>query len=1183
MSEMVAFPPKFMYDLSGMAYSCDLLVTERNAIKGIDMKRYEFDPVERAILERSPIPQAVYQRVEKWIEPLVVSDGMIDFFGLPEREAAVEWIKRDMYANAHPDDASRVANAGISFADGQSEYNIIYRNKRHDEYRVVHAQAVHEIRDGIQLAHVWYMDEGPYLPDAPGEKKLNPLLSRALQAGLMERRSRYDELTGLPNMTYFLEMADVWKDNMQAEGRTAVMLYVNLIGMKHFNGRNGFAEGDRMLCKAAKLLSKQFGNEHCSRFFSDHFGVYTVEEDLDDKLHRILREWSEQERDVLPMRIGIYTVRIGDVNAANACDRAKYACDKLRSSYSSGYVRFDEEMLARERNRQHIVEHLDQAIREKWIKVYYQPIVRTTNGHVCDEEALARWVDPEMGFLSPAEFIPALEDAKLIYKLDLYVTERILEKMKRQREKGLYVVPISVNLSRSDFESCDIVEEIRRRVDAAGIERKMLSIEITESIVGNDFDFIREQIRRFQELGFPVWMDDFGSGYSSLDVLGSLRFDVIKFDMKFMQEFDKGKDNRIILTEMIKLAVDLGLDTVCEGVERQDQLDFLKEAGCSKIQGYFFCKPIPEDEIWKRYEKGTQIGFENPESSGYYSIIGGFNLYDLSTAVNREDEANFRHYFDALPMAIIESSMEYFSVLRCNQPYRDFMMKTFGISLVGVQVPYSMALGRKGEGFVSTMRQCAIDGKTVTLDEEMEDGSVTHAFIRRIARNPVNGMVALATAVLSVAEARKEDSGLTFIHVAKALSADYRYLYYVNLDTEEFVEYSTGDSGGDLALERHGTDFFEASRRDALRILYEPDQMAFCQAFNPENVLKTIDEQGSFNQTYRQVQDGRPVYMAMKAVRLEGEENRLIVGISNVDIQMKERQELHRQRDEQQSYRRLSALGGDYLVFYTVDLKTSRYLEYSASENYSKLGINRTGSDFFGESLTAAEQTVYPEDREIIRTLLNREKMLEAIDQSGVFSIRYRLLLGGEPKYVNLRAARVEEKDGPRIIVGVSNVDQQVRREMRYEEELRAARDKANIDLVTGVKNPVAYANVESQLNDLLIQHQPVEFAIAVCKVQGLLECYEQQGEETGNRLLRQACFEVCNIFKRSPVFRMGKDRFVVICRGHDYEVHEELMKELCAHNRTNNGLLISCGMATNEGDLNVASVFRRAQDVLGS
>ena len=124
-------------------------------IKGKQMKRYEFDPVERAALECSPIPQAVYQRVGKWIEPLVISDGMIDCFGLPEREEAVAWIRRDLYANVHPDDASRVANAGLAFADGKDDYNIIYRNRRHDEYRIIHAKGRHETRDGIQLAWVW--------------------------------------------------------------------------------------------------------------------------------------------------------------------------------------------------------------------------------------------------------------------------------------------------------------------------------------------------------------------------------------------------------------------------------------------------------------------------------------------------------------------------------------------------------------------------------------------------------------------------------------------------------------------------------------------------------------------------------------------------------------------------------------------------------------------------------------------------------------------------------------------------------------------------------------------------------------------------------------------------------------------------------------------------------------------
>jgi len=179
-------------------------------------------------------------------------------------------------------------------------------------------------------------------------------------------------------------------------------------------------------------------------------------------------------------------------------------------------------------NRQYIIENIDRALEGKWIQVYVQPIIRAVNERVCDVEALARWFDPEMGVLSPASFIPALEEAGLIYKLDLYMIDRVLELIQAQMAEGFTVVPHSVNLSRSDFDACDIVEEIRRRVDDAGICRDRITIEITESVIGSDFEFMKAQVERFQKLGFAVWMDDFGSGYSSVDVLQSIRFDLLR-------------------------------------------------------------------------------------------------------------------------------------------------------------------------------------------------------------------------------------------------------------------------------------------------------------------------------------------------------------------------------------------------------------------------------------------------------------------------------------------------------------------------------------------------------------------------------------------------------------------------------------------------------------------------------
>ena len=209
-----------------------------------------------------------------------------------------------------------------------------------------------------------------------------------------------------------------------------------------------------------------------------------------------------------------------------------------------------------------------------------------------------------------------------LYKLDMYVLEQVLEKMKRQKEAGLGIILHSINLSCSDFGSCDIVEEIRKRVDAAGIRRNMITVEITESVIGSSLEFMKGQVARFRELGFPVWLDDFGSGYSSLEVLQSIRFDLIKLDMSFMSRLNEGDSAKIVLAELMKMAASLKVSTVCEGVETEEQVRFLRDIGCSKLQGYYFCKPIPFEQIVERYSTNKQIGYEETDAADYFETIG---------------------------------------------------------------------------------------------------------------------------------------------------------------------------------------------------------------------------------------------------------------------------------------------------------------------------------------------------------------------------------------------------------------------------------------------------------------------------------------------------------------------------------------------------------------------------------
>ena len=567
----------------------------------------------------------------------------------------------------------------------------------------------------------------------------------------------YDLLTGLPGMTYFFDLAAKKRSELVVSGGSPAFLFMNMNGMKFYNQKYGFNAGNDVLWSFAQMLKTRFGEENCSRFGEDHFVVFTEEKGLKEAMEKLLTDWEEQQGNEAPtIHAGVYLDHQLTEDISVACDRAKAACDDIGKTYFSSVRYYDTVMLERAEKQQYIVSHIDQAVEEGWINVYYQPIVRSSNGWVCDEEALARWIDPVRGILSPADFIPYLEEAGQLYKLDLYVVEQVLYKLKRIQAAGLDQVPQSVNLSRADFDSCDIVEEIRKRVDAADIPRSLLTIEITESIIGSDFDFMKEQIDRFRELGFCVWMDDFGSGYSSLDLLQSIHVDLIKFDMHFMRQFDQSEKSRVILTELMKLTIGLGIDTLCEGVENEEQLEFLREIGCNKLQGFYYTKPICEEEILERYRKGRQIGFENPSEAGYYDAIGRVNLYDLAS-ISDEDADDMNYYFNTIPMAVIEVRGEKARFTRSNQSYRDFMQQVFGFSLKGLPPTFEETPEGPGKPFVIKLRQCCAEGGRKAFDEMMPDGTRIHSFMRKIAENPKTGTTAAVVAVLSINRPLRSD------------------------------------------------------------------------------------------------------------------------------------------------------------------------------------------------------------------------------------------------------------------------------------------------------------------------------------------------------------------------------------------------------------------------------------------
>ena len=318
------------------------------------------------------------------------------------------------------------------------------------------------------------------------------------------------------------------------------------------------------------------------------------------------------------------------------------------------------------------------------------------------------------------------------------------------------------------------------------------------------------------------------------------------------------------------------------------------------------------------------------------------------------------------------------------------------------------------------IRPCCETKKSVFFDEPLPDGSIGHIFLRYVDHNPVTGASALAGTILSITEA---DQGASFSSIARALAADYFNLYYINLETEDYIAYSSEIGEDTLEMEQRGKNFFSESRKDALTRLYPADVKSFITAFTKENILKDLDEQGTFTLTYRLLIKGEPVYVNMKASRMNADHDHIIIGVSNIDSQMKAKEQLDRAKQEQTINQRIMAISEGYVCLYMVDPETGHYSEYSATSDYADFGISKTGEDFFRESIENGERIISSDDLPEYKKRFTRENVLEEIQRSGRFLMHYHLLLDGVPQKVILRAGLVRESDGAKLIVGVSKAE----------------------------------------------------------------------------------------------------------------------------------------------------------------
>lgn len=419
-----------------------------------------------------------------------------------------------------------------------------------------------------------------------------------------------DKLTGLLSKEFFFEYASVTEHFYDDKDMDAVMINVD-----HFHMVNeiyGRAMGDEVLKTIASTIY-QFVRKNegtAARGEADSFFLYVKRQEnyqpLIEQMNTNIRTLSDSLN--LHIRMGIYLRQPSDTDISMMFDRAKLACSSIHGKFRESIAVYDSKIQEKALFSERLIHDIHDGLKEKQFKVYYQPkyAIQGDMPRLCSAEALVRWDHPEFGMVSPGAFIPLFEMNGLIQQVDHYVWDEAAAQLRRWKDTYMRTVPVSVNMSRIDVYDSSLVKRLQNLLKEHHLQPWDFHLEITESAYSDNPEQLISVIEQLREKGFIIEMDDFGAGYSSLNMLSSMPIDVLKMDMKFVQSIHRDEKSQKMVELVIQIAKLLNVPVIAEGVEDEKQYEFLKNIGCDQIQGYYFSRPIPAEEFEKKLKEFNQ-------------------------------------------------------------------------------------------------------------------------------------------------------------------------------------------------------------------------------------------------------------------------------------------------------------------------------------------------------------------------------------------------------------------------------------------------------------------------------------------------------------------------------------------------------------------------------------------------
>lgn len=486
-----------------------------------------------------------------------------------------------------------------------------------------------------------------------------------------------DDLTGLYTRQAFLHRAKIVLE--VSPHKLFGILAFDFENFKLTNSQYGEDKSNEFLAFVAHRLKEHSDTALLGRFGGDQF-VMLYEISYEKSIERI----NDIVSDILAeapipqqiLKIGCYAPIDTSLPVVRCCNYAFLAIQQIKGVYGRNFAVYEESLQQQLLNDQKIFKNMEKALAEEQFKVFYQPKHETVTGKIVGAEALVRWNHSVYGFMAPSQFIPLFEKSGFISKLDSFIIKKVCNDIVRWRENGIPIVPISVNVSRRDYFETGWLFEQLKEIDNAKIDHSLLHMEVTESLYAENTQLIIDQVKRTQNFGFLIEMDDFGSGYSSLGMLASFPLDIIKLDISFVKNLE---NNRIVIENIIKMAHSMGLMTIAEGVESEEQFKILKNFGCDVIQGFYFSRPLNVDDFEKYLRKNTctlsKIHFPFDEKK---VLNVKDNTTDINEISNLLPGAFFSFYSD-IDGQIITFNKEILDLFECDsgKEFRNFCGNCF--------------------------------------------------------------------------------------------------------------------------------------------------------------------------------------------------------------------------------------------------------------------------------------------------------------------------------------------------------------------------------------------------------------------------------------------------------------------------------------------------------------------------